>query len=144
LQRLNTYIIMCWDRVFEQADASPAPTLLEANVRALTALYGASPVVTRLTRETARLQRQIAALERQLVYVHKHFHAQPIPDIHEPVPMPPVENEPAVTTTESDPAVIAAYRSQFPNHRIIILPASHAANEDDDHIQRPPVPRRAA
>ncbi|HEU0118985.1 MAG TPA: hypothetical protein VFQ91_00545, partial [Bryobacteraceae bacterium] len=60
-------------------------------------------------------------------------------------PMPPVENEPAVTTTESDPAVIAAYRSQFPNHRIIILPASHAVNNnEDDKIERPPVPRRAA
>lgn len=139
IDRLNAYLTMCWDHSL--ALHAHAPTHIEASVRTVTDLYGAGPVVTRLTREVARLQRQIAALERQLVFANKHFAAQPVQQQPASPQLP--KNEPEMVTDEADPLVIAAYREQFPNHRIVVVPVGSVPHDDStDHL--PPAPRRAA
>jgi hypothetical protein len=62
-----------------------------------------------------------------------------------PVEPPKIENsEPIVYVTEPTPEVLAAYRREFPNHRIVVLPPDDVANGIDYEDDLPPAPRRAA
>jgi hypothetical protein len=53
-------------------------------------------------------------------------------------------SEPTVYVTEHDPEVLAAYRREFPNHKIVLLPPDDVAKGIDIEDDLPPAPRKAA
>ena len=53
------------------------------------------------------------------------------------------KSEPTVYVTERDPEVLAAYRREFPNHKIVCLPADDVANGIDIEDDLPPAPRKS-
>jgi hypothetical protein len=49
-----------------------------------------------------------------------------------------------VYVTEPTPEVLAAYRREFPGHKIVVLPPDDVAKGIDIEDDLPPAPRRAA
>ena len=143
IERYNLCVTMNWDFALIDAGAKPLtidPALvdMERNVRATHALLSGGAILARLNREIGRLQKQILFLEKHLVFVHKTFPPPP------PEPADEAQktgNKPSVYTDEIDPIVIAAYRRDFPNHNIVIVPAS---KDDDDDAYLPPLRKNPA
>ena len=120
---------------------SPLPALADGTVQFLTEWL-------KLNREIARLQRSIAQLEKRLLFVNEKFPLPaPIPEDTENEEVTPEtepetgEIEPPVILTEDTPEVIAAYRRDFPNRPIVILPAE---TPDYNYDDLPVAPRKAA
>lgn len=101
-----------------------------------------------LERQIDRLETRIARLRRGIKDVNTNFPtvAKPVETMEQPpVPTPQSQNsEPTVFTTEPTPEVLAAYRREFPNHKIVILPPDNVAKGVDIDDDLPPAPRKAA
>ena len=52
------------------------------------------------------------------------------------------ENEPIIYITENTPRVIEAYRAQYPNHKIVVLPPDNVAKGIEEPDDMPPAPRK--
>jgi len=156
IDRLNHSLTAHWNLALLQSTQSPStfsPELaeLESLSRAATSLYGGHALALRLNRQIDQLDQRIARLERRLQFIHNHFPspAEDHPErTHQPVEntdkeTPAIQNEPTVYVTENKPDVLRAYRQQFPNSRIVVLPADHVAKgiEIPDHL--PVVPRKS-
>ena len=140
-----------WQFALVDVTSKPCPVIDEvkepyAMAAAAKALYSDTHVI-RMTNEIRRHHAHIAKLERRLRFVHANF-----PTVAEPQPAETeeleemnaprkTENEPIIYITENTPRVIEAYRAQYPNHKIVVLPPDNVAKgiEEPDHL--PPVPR---
>jgi len=111
-----------------------------------------APLISRYNREIDRLQRQISHLERRLKFIKANFEnqqerTQPADPEVQQTQQPTIEipgNEPAIYITENVPAVIEAYKNEYPGRRIVILPPDNVAKGIDDTENYGPVPRKAA
>ena len=157
--RLHACITMHWNLALvdnAQKPSTLAPELLEmhAMVRASTDLYANTGPVRLLNRQIDQLELRIARFERRLKFLHNTF---PNSGIKPPQPQP-IENtkeatpesekiskkEPPVYVTENSPAVIAAYKTLFPNSEIIVLPADDVAKGINLEDDMPLAPRKAS
>ena len=127
--------------------AEPCPKT-EAAARAAVALFGRNSPIEKMSRQIDRLEIRISRLRKGIKEIHADFPniAKPIENksVPEEKPLETPKSEPTVYVTERDPEVIAAYRREFPNHKIVLLPADDVAkgiNKEDD---LPPAPRKAA
>ena len=84
-----------------------------------------------MSRQIDRLEIRVARLRRGIKDIHTNFSniAKPIENkpVPEDTPAPAANSELSVFVTETDPEGIAAYRREFPNHKIVRLPADDAA-----------------
>jgi len=109
-----------------------------------------APLIGRYNREIDRLQRQISHLERRLKFIKANFEnqqertqpAEPEVQQNQQTITEIPGNEPTIYITENVPAVIEAYKQEFPGRRIVILPPDAPTDYDYDALGH--VPRRAA
>lgn len=137
------------DSVNAPTAAAPELAELEIMVRSSRSLYTADAIAHRLNRQIDQLEQRIARFERRLKFVHANY-----PNVAEkrtqPAQPQPVENttpdpqNPPVFITENKPAVIAAYKKQFPNSKIVVLPADNVAKGIDIEDDMPVAPGRTA
>ena len=139
VQRLNHVLTMEWNLAIVNAANLPsavAPELaeLETMGRSTRALYTSGAVAHRINRQIDQLELRAARLERRLKFLHASFPAIDNTPIPEAKPKTQI-NEPIVYVTENKPEVIQAYKQQFPNHRIVLMPPDDVAKgiyiEDD-------------
>ena len=115
----------------------------------------------RINRQIDRLEIRITRLRRAIRDVNANAPSVPqeLPPQNrtQPVAEPSIENkdvtgqtapenhdpEPPIYITERNPLVIAAYRREFPNRKIILLPADDVAKGIDIDDDMPDAPRRA-
>ena len=113
--------------------------------RATETLIGGKGTVSKLNREIAQLQRAIASLERRLKFIHTTFPNAAKEQTQRQNPQP-TENtpltEPPIYITENSPEVIRAYKLQFPNREIIVLPPDDVAKGINLEDDMPIAPRR--
>ena len=143
LDRLHSCVTIQWnlaiiDNVAKPCSLAPELAEMQAMGRATELLIGGKGTVSKLNREIAQLQRAIAALERRLKFIHGTF-PNAAKEQTQPVNTQPTENttvtDPPIYITENSPQVIAAYKLQFPNREIIVLPPDDVAkgiNLEDD------------
>lgn len=160
IERLQRCLTMHWNLALLDASRTPptlAPELhsLQFDVRASAAMLLGDRLVSRCNTEIARLHQSIARLERRLRFVHANFPATPPADENRTQPptenteltpaAPPIsaENEP-VFVTEDIPAVLQAYRHEFPHRPIVVLQPDNVAKgiPEPDHL--PLAPRKAS
>ncbi|MEO6759554.1 MAG: hypothetical protein ABIO24_08880, partial [Saprospiraceae bacterium] len=162
IQRLNSCITIQWNLALmtngrKPASRNLAPELLEIKAMADTCaeLLSGDSVLTKLNKEIARLQIVIGRAERRIKFIHANFpdfaparkQTQETEeenvdnkDINEPQPETREEELPPIFTSEDSPAVIEAYKREFPGRRIVIV-----APENVDYGDKTPRrPRRAA
>lgn len=149
VERLNHCLTAHWNLAFVHSAAAPSAVVaelaeLELLVNTSKSLYAGDAVAHRLNRQIDQLELRIARLERRLQFVHAHFPTcveppQPVANTEEAP-----QNEPPVFITENTPAVIAAYKQQFPNREIIVLPPDNVAKGIEEEDQIPIAPRKAA
>ena len=167
IERLNTCITVHWNLAVIEASGKPltvVPELgeLQTMARASVAVNTGSAIVEKLNRQIDRLEMRITRLRRAIRDVNSHSPAlvevYTPEDQTQPPVTTPVENtevsqqeeqktdkpEPPIYITERDPLVIAAYRREFPNHKIVVLPPDDVAKGIDIEDDLPPAPRRAA
>jgi len=127
--------------VEEMADAQAAARVAER-------LFSYNSPIERMNRQIDRLELRISRLRKSIKEIHADF-----PTLAKPIENKPVEqnspdekpkSEPTVFVTERDPEVLAAYRREFPNHKIVLLPADNVAKGIDIDDDLPPAPRKAA
>ena len=153
IERLHTATNNVWNFALLKAAGEPSEMVeemedAEAAARAAVALFSGNSPIEKMSRQIDRLEIRIARLRNGIKDVHKNFPnvAKPIENksVSEEKPEETTKSEPTVYVTERDPEVIAAYRREFPNHKIVLLPADDVAkgiNKEDD---LPPAPRKAA
>jgi len=99
-----------------------------------------------MSRQIDRLEIRITRLRRGIKDIHDNF-----PTVAKPLENKPVderkerkteESEPKIYVTERDPEVLAAYRREFPNHKIVLLPADDVAKGIQVEDDLPPAPRK--
>ena len=107
-------------------------------------LFSGKSPIENMNRQIDRLEMRISRLRKGILEVHKHFpnQAKPLETKEEPKKQP--KSEPTVYVTEHDEEVIAAYRREFPNHKIVLLPPDDVAKGIETKDDLPPAPRRAA
>jgi len=152
IERFHTAISNLWNFALLRAAGQP-PTVVEemqdaeAAARATESLFSGNSPVERLSRQIDRLELRIARLRRGIKDIHANF-----PNVAKPIENKPIpeetkpettKSEPAVFITERDPEVLAAYRREFPNHKIVFLPADDVAKGIDIEDDLPPAPRKA-
>ncbi len=168
IERLHQCITMQWNFALLSRAAQPltvTPELgeIEVMVRASTELFTGTAAVDRLNRQIDRLEIR-TRLRRAFKDVQVNFPSVPIsaPEAPQkrtqPEPVSAVENkevpvetpennvdsEPPIFLTERDEFVIQAYRREFPNRRIVLLPPDDVAKGIDIEDDMPVAPRRAA
>ena len=150
IERLHSCVTVQWNLALIDNAAKPstlAPELFEIQAmgRATETLIGGKGTVSKLNREIAQLQRAIASLERRLKFIHTTFpnatkeqtqRQNPQPTETTPLTGPPIY------ITENSPEVIRAYKLQFPNREIIILPPDDVAKGINLEDDMPLAPRR--
>ena len=149
INRLQTEINNIWNIELLQT-AKSEPTLVEeledmefsANTAKI--LFTGKSQIENMNRQIDRLELRIARLRKGILEVHKNF-----PNAAKPLETqeaePETENtEPTVYVTEHDEDVLAAYRREFPNHKIVLLPPDDVANGIEIEDDLPPAPRSAA
>jgi hypothetical protein len=101
-----------------------------------------------MSRQIDRLELRISRLRKGIKEIHADFPniAKPIENKSVPEEKEPEspKSEPTVYVTERDPEVLAAYRREFPNHKIVLLPPDSVAKGVDIEDDLPPAPRKAA
>ena len=118
---------------------------MQAMSRAAEELIGGKGTVHKLNREISQLQRDIIRLERRIKFIHSTFPnaAQKLTQTESPQPdETKTVTEPPLYTTESSPEVIAAYKLQFPNREIIVLPPDDVAKGINLEDDMPIAPRK--
>ena len=149
IERLHNCLTAQWNAAIIASAKLPAklvPELATIEVMAdtATALYSNPATTQRLNREIDQLERRITHLERRLKFDHANFptvadqNTQSVENTTNPQ-----GNEPPVFTTENNPEVIAAYKTLFPNRKIVILPPDNVAKGIDLADDMPPAPRKA-
>ena len=149
IDRLQTDLNSIWNHELMVAAQQPAPVTKDHEddyyqAQVAKQLYTGAAPIEKMERQIDRLERRIARLRREIKLVNKEF-----PTVAKPLetqePEPETENsEPTVYITEPTPEVLAAYRREFPNHKIVVLPPDDVANGIDVEDDLPPAPRRAA
>ncbi len=149
IDRLQTDLNSIWNIELMEAARHDAPVPEEHEddyyqAQVAKKLYTGTAPIEKMERQIDRLERRIARLRREIKLVNKEF-----PTVAKPLetqePEPETENsEPTVYVTEPTPEVLAAYRREFPNHKIVILPPDDVAKGIDIEDDLPPAPRRAA
>ena len=141
VQRLNHCLTMEWNLEILNSSTLPgtvAPELAELQTmgRSVRALYTSGAIAHRINRQVDQLELRAARLERRLKFVHANFPNTANAPKPEPAPAPETQiNEPIMYVTENKPEVIRAYKQQFPNCKIELLPPDDVARgiyiEDD-------------
>jgi len=150
IERLHTCVTVQWNLALIDNAAKPstlAPELCEIQAmgRATETLIGGKGTVSKINREIAQLQRAIASLERRLKFIHSTFPTvakkQTQQENTQPVEIKQF-TEPPIYVTENSPAVIKAYKLQFPNREIIVLPPDDVAKGINLEDDMPLAPRK--
>ena len=153
IERTQTDLNCIWNDELLTAAQQPAPVAKEYEdyyyqAQVSQKLYAGKSPIEKMERHIDRLQMRITRLRREIININKNFPTVAIPmetKEETPVEPPKIENsEPIVYVTEPTPEVLAAYRREFPNHRIVVLPPDDVANGIDYEDDLPPAPRRAA
>jgi hypothetical protein len=149
IDRLQTDLNCIWNDELMDAASHPAPVSKDYEDQYFQAqvarkLFAPKSPIEKMERQIDRLEVRIARLRRGIADVNKNF-----PNVANPLetqePEPQTENsEPTVYVTEPTPEVLAAYRREFPGHRIVVLPPDDVAKGIDIEDDLPPAPRRAA
>ena len=154
IDRLQHGLTLQWQFALVDLAGKPSPVIPEVQeaynlAAAAKALYSETNVM-RMTNEIRRHHAHIARLERRLRFVHSNFPAVANPQPVETDELPEVEtpklaeNEPIIYVTENTPRVIEAYRAQYPNYKIVVLPPYNVAKGIEDPDDMPPAPRKGA
>jgi hypothetical protein len=156
IDRLEACLTMHWNLSLVDNGQKPgalAPELFEMETMARSSreLYTGHAIIHRLNRQIDQLQLRIARLERRLKFVHANYPmCATVKNAAEQTCQPTENienesgNEPPLYVTETNPAVIQAYKEQFPNRKIILLPPDDVARGIDIPDDMPVAPRRAA
>jgi len=158
IERMNLCITMHWNLALVAASNKPAggtlaPELhdIKTMVDASTGLLSGNSMLTKLNREIARLQIVIGRAERRIKFLHANFpdfaptrkqtqESEPENVTNEEViesePEKIAEDLPPIFTSEDTPAVIEAYKKEFPGRRIVIVPAENV--DYSAHVPRAP------
>ena len=149
INRLQTEINNIWNlELLETAkgDATLVEELEDMEFAAKTAqkLFSGKSPIENINRQIDRLEMRISRLRKGILEVHKHFPNQAKPLETKDTPKKEPKSEPTVYVTEHDEEVIAAYRREFPNHKIVLLPPDDVAKGIEIKDDLPPAPRRAA
>ncbi len=149
IDRLQTDLNSIWNIELMEAARHDAPVPEEHEddyyqAQVAKKLYAGAAPIEKMERQIDRLERRIARLRREIKMVNKEF-----PTVAKPLETqaeePKTENsEPTVYITEPTPEVLAAYRREFPNHKIVVLPPDDVAKGINIEDDLPPAPRRAA
>jgi hypothetical protein len=161
IDRLNRCITMHWNSAFIAASRKPLtsndPELDEMKIMvdACADLLSGNSVLSKLNREIAKLQMTLARSGRAIKFIHANFpdfapvNKQTEPaeegnvakeELNETEPEKTEEELPPIFTSEDTPAVIEAYKREFPGRRIVIVPQENVDYGD----KTPRRPRRAA
>ena len=149
IDRLQTDLNSIWNLELMEAARHDAPVPEEHEddyyqSQVAKKLYTGAAPIEKMERQIDRLERRIARLRREIKLVNKEFPTVAKP-LEKQAEEPKTENsEPTVYITEPTPEVLAAYRREFPNHKIVILPPDDVAKGIDIEDDLPPAPRRAA
>ena len=162
IDRLNCCITIQWNLALIKNGNKPAsghlaPELLEIKSMADTCaeLLSGNSVLSKLNKEIARLQVVIGRAERRIKFIHANF-----PDfaptrkqtqekeeeniakeeLSQTEPENNDEELPPIFTSEDTPAVIEAYKREFPGRRIVIVPAENVDYGD----KTPRKPRKSS
>ena len=153
IERLHTATNNVWNFALLKAAGEPSEMVeemedAEAAARAAVALFSGNSPIEKMSRQIDRLEIRISRLRKGIKEIHADFPniAKPIENKSVPEEKEPEtpKSEPTVYVTERDPEVIAAYRREFPNHKIVLLPADNVAKGIDIDDDLPPAPRKAA
>jgi hypothetical protein len=149
INRLQTEINNIWNfALLETAkgEATLVEELEDQEFAAKTAekLFTGKSPIENMNRQIDRLEMRIARLRKGIIEVHKHFPNQAKPLETKEEPQKVAKSEPTVYVTEHDEDVLAAYRREFPNHKIVLLPPDDVAKGIEIKDDLPPAPRRAA
>ncbi|MBI2679977.1 MAG: hypothetical protein HYX25_03090, partial [Candidatus Solibacter usitatus] len=156
---LRTCITTHWNLHLVDNAQNPCPVVPElaelyGMIRATAELYGSAGPVRHLNRQIDQLELRIARLERRLKFIHSNFPNQEkrtqteLNTIVENTELTPntttenEQNEPPVYITENKPSVIAAYKREFPNRKIIVLSPDDVAKGIDIEDDMPVAPRK--
>ena len=153
IERLHTAISNVWNFALLRASGESSTLVeemqdAEAAARAAESLFSGASPVERMSRQIDRLKIRVTRLRRGIKNIHTNF-----PNVARSIENKPVPEEteaetpksdPTVFVTEHDPEVLAAYRREFPNHKIVLLPAGNVAKGIDVEDGLPPAPRKAA
>ena len=148
IDRLNACITMHWNHALVDAAQLPstlAPDLIEIHSMVHSSRNIAT-LLRGLNRQIDQLELRIIRLERRLTFVHANFPTVAEERTHQPVEntQPDPQNEPPLYITENTPAVIAAYKREFPGRQIVILPPDNVAKGIDIEDDMPLAPRKIA
>jgi hypothetical protein len=153
IERLHTATTNVWNFALLKAGGETSEVVeemedVEAAARAVERLFSRNSPIEKMSRQIDRLELRIARLRNGIKDIHKNFPnvAKPIENKSVPEEKEPEtpKSEPTVYVTERDPEVLAAYRREFPNHKIVLLPADNVAKGIDIEDDLPPAPRKAA
>ena len=149
IDRLLTDLNSIWNHELMVAAQQPAPVTKDHEddyyqAEVAKKLYTGAAPIEKMERQIDRLEVRIARLRRGIADINNNF-----PNVANPLETqdqePQIENsEPTVYVTEPTPEVLAAYRREFPGHRIVVLPPDDVAKGIDIEDDLPPAPRRAA
>ena len=152
IERLHACVTVQWNLALIDNTARPstlAPELAEIQAmgRATEELIGGKGIVHKLNREIAQLQMSIARLERRLKFIHATFpntaQEQTQPQNPQPAETETLPGSP-IYITENSPEVVQAYKLQFPNRKIIVLPPDDVAKGINLEDDMPIAPRKAS
>jgi hypothetical protein len=153
IERLHTATSNVWNFALLKAGGETSEVVeemedVEAAARAVERLFSRNSPIEKMSRQIDRLELRIARLRNGIKDIHKNFPNVAKPIENKSVPEEKTEetlkSEPTVYVTERDPEVLAAYRREFPNHKIVLLPADNVAKGIDIEDDLPPAPRKAA
>ena len=153
INRLQSTLNSIWNFALLHDAVQPANVVEEHEddffaARTAEKLFSHKSPVDRIERHIDRLEIRIARLRRGIKDIHTHFPntAKPIEtqDNTTQTQQPTQNSEPIVYVTENTPDVLAAYRREFPNHKIVILPPDNVAKGINIEDDLPPAPRIAA
>ena len=153
INRLQTTLNSIWNFALLETAAQPAAVTEEHEddffaARTAEKLFAPKSPIDRIERHIDRLEIRIARLRRGIKDIHANFPntANPIETQEQPPTDTPKteKDEPIVYVTENTPDVLAAYRREFPNHKIVILPPDDVAKGIQIEDDLPPAPRKAA
>jgi hypothetical protein len=149
INRLQTEINNIWNFALletAQGESTLAEELEDQEFAAKTAekLFTGKSPIENMNRQIDRLEIRIARLRKGIIEIHQYFPNAAKPIETKEVEEPEAKTEPTVYLTEHDDEVIAAYRREFPNHKIVLLPPDDVAKGIEIKDDLPIAPRKAA
>ena len=149
INRLQTEINNIWNFALldtAQGESTVVEELEDQQFAARTAekLFTGKSPIENMNRQIDRLEMRVTRLRKGIIEVHKHFPNQAKPMETMDAPQETEKSEPTVYVTEHDEEVIAAYRREFPHHKIVLLPPDDVAKGIEIKDDLPPAPRKPA